>query len=440
MFDAAFKASSVRSSLIACVLSKSSTEFVMVSIGVTIGLATSVLHHDKGSRMDKQRTERIVAADPIGATRLRLNRLMSHRLCADAIVARNNTPIDPDVLEKKAQGMAWAVRSGLGYWEAEGGGLNSRVLSRYYAMLQLSIAEQVGSADDKDLLPAIQRHTEFGHGLFTSRNTNGQFPDGLVVGCTQSGHFTSYAKYLGIDLTPFIFTKKPKNFAALDSEGLAKVVSLTDLLLRVPELQTSARALLGRPALSVHVGHSGKNMKLRLERTQAHIKQTGAFTYADPGLPGEMDETWLCIYPPSVGDPTPIIDAFGLPFTDVQEETDNEGRTSLSVLFMHPKGKHWHECLKTYKSAYCGTSLIAPFWGIDDPFVLHFVILYAFSIVVRYLPELWHEIEDGPLDHLRSLLDEYLVILDHVMPEMIVERLTGVELVVTAPGSLFAPT
>jgi len=94
--------------------------------------------------MDRKR-QRIVAADPIGAVWLRLKRLTSQRLCAQAIATRNEKPLDPALLAKKASGMAWAVRSGLGYWETKAAGLNSQVLSRYYALLQLSIAEQVGS-------------------------------------------------------------------------------------------------------------------------------------------------------------------------------------------------------------------------------------------------------------------------------------------------------
>jgi hypothetical protein len=72
----------------------------------------------------------------------------------------------------------------------------------------------------------------------------------------------------------------------------------------------------------------------------------------------------------------------------------------------HPKEKLWWQCLDIYKSGYCGTSIIVPLWGqITDPFVIHFMTLYALSIVVRYLPLLWHEIEDGSLDHIRALID-----------------------------------
>ncbi len=38
----------------------------------------------------------------------------------------------------------------------------------YYALLQISIAEQVASADPTLNLREVQKHTELGHGLFTA--------------------------------------------------------------------------------------------------------------------------------------------------------------------------------------------------------------------------------------------------------------------------------
>ena len=83
---------------------------------------------------------------------------------------------------------------------------------------------------------------------------------------------------------------------------------------------------------------------------------------------------------------------------------------------------------------------VPPFWnGLADPFVLHLAILYAWSIVVRYLPSLWHRVEDGDLDHVRTLLEYYLSIVDNVLPAIMYERVTGTRLHVAQPGGLDAP-
>jgi hypothetical protein len=65
--------------------------------------------------------------------------------------------------------------------------------------------------------------------------------------------------------------------------------------------------------------------------------------------------------------------------------------------------------------------------------------LYALSIIVRYLPLLWHEIEDGKLDHIRALIEHYVVIVDNVLPQLAVQRLTGRRLIAVQPGSLQGP-
>ena len=86
--------------------------------------------------------------------------------------------------------------------------------------------------------------------------------------------------------------------------------------------------------------------------------------------------------------------------------------------FEHPNSGTWWDYIATYKSSYCGTSIIVPLWQrTSDPVALHLMILYASSIVVRYLPSLWHEISEGRLDHIRALLEHYLTIVDAVLPD-----------------------
>ena len=120
--------------------------------------------------------------------------------------------------------------------------------------------------------------------------------------------------------------------------------------------------------------------------------------------------------------------------------TARSERLARLLTLPYVKDKFWHEAVELYKSGYSGTTYIVPFWGtVRDPFVIHFIILYALSIIVRYLPSLWHEIEDGDLDHVRALIEHYLNIVDNVLPLLAVERITGRRLLIASPGSLAAP-
>jgi hypothetical protein len=163
-----------------------------------------------------QPPERLVAENLPEVIWLRLRRLTSFQLCRK-VIERRTTGLESDVIDLKAKGMAWAIRSALGYWDATQGDLNAKILSRYYALLQISIAEQIASNDPSDTLTSIQRHTEFGHGLFMLQNPAVTFPDSYLVGCLTSGHFAAYAKKRAVDLSTFSFERRPRTFGKLVS-------------------------------------------------------------------------------------------------------------------------------------------------------------------------------------------------------------------------------
>lgn len=376
--------------------------------------------------------ERLVAENVPEAIWLRLRRLVSSQLCCK-LIAAHKPAMSAEILERKASGMAWAVRSALGYWDTREGGLNSRILSRYYALLQISIAEQISSADPSNDLATVQRHTEYGHGLFSLTGESGDFPGNYYIGCLGSGHFPAYCRHLGVDLKRHTHEKRPR---AIASGDMPKLLSLSDLLCRVPELQEVLQEYLGCDSLSFHIGYASRNMELRAKR----LSESG-FRKTEPPAPGAMTTTYVAIYPHGSNVTAEQLNQYGFPIKNIEAEasklSDDEGYFVGELV--HPEGELWWDYVDTYKSGYSGTSLILPFWGMTDPLVLHLSILYAFSIVVRYLPETWHTIEHGRLDHIRALLEHYLVIIDNVLPKLAVERLTRTRLQVSQPGSMNAP-
>ena len=380
--------------------------------------------------------ERFVAENVPEAIWLRLRRLASAQLCRK-IIAASAPSLPSDVIDKKSSGMAWAIRSALGYWDAQLGGLNSRILSRYYALLQISIAEQISSENPRDDLGSVQHHTEYGHGLFSIKSDDQDFPDNYYIGCLKSGHFPAYCQNLGLAFKSYAHEKRPRTFNDADP---SRIYSLTDLLRRVPELQSVSQEYLNKPPLSFHIGHSSRNMANRAERMRAHAEKTGQVLF-DPPTQGGMVTTYVAIYPHGYQITADDLNSYGFPIRNIVPEpskTDFDTDHFVGEL-SHPKDDFWWQHVDTYKSGYCGTSLILPFWGMIDPVVLHLSILYGFSIVVRYLPETWHEVEYGRWDHIRSLLEHYLVVVDNVLPKLAVERLTRTRLLIAQPGGLNAP-
>lgn len=368
---------------------------------------------------------------------LRLKRLSSHQLCEQVILRR--TPAVPAAaLAEKASGMAWAVRSAVGYWETKSGGLNARVLSRYYALLQISIAEQIASGDETSTLPAIQRHTELGHGLFTVSDATGEFPANYLVGCLKSGHFSSYCKARGMELKRFAFERRLRKLS--NETERTNMVSLADLLRRVPELQSVAQEYLGIHPLSFHLAKRPSS-ELEHQLDQMGMSMIGSMYDAKALTPAVKTTSSIAICPVGYQLTAEQANSLNLPVRNFEDKKD-----PLSSLILptgqleHPAHEHWYQGLRLHKSGYCGSSIMVPYWGRDDVFMLHFVILYAFSIVTRYLPSLWHEIEDGKLDHLRSLLEHYLVIVDNVLPKIALERMTGDSVHAIQSGSVFSLT
>lgn len=385
--------------------------------------------------MNKRDIERFVADDVPEAIWLRLRRLSSAELCK-RIIERNSSALAANIVAKKADGMSSAVRSAFGYWEAREGGLNSKILSRYYALLQISIAEQISSDDPLADLATVQKHTEYGHGLYTFRLNEHVFPDNVLVGCLKSGHFYFYLKSLGFNISEYASEKKPRTLSEVETK---KVYSLSDLLRRIPELQGLVKECLGKEPLSFHIGHAERNIVERTERISAHAKKTGK-VLLDAPIQGD-NYTYAAIYPNGSSITAEQLNEFGFEIKDIAPEKPrrDEGEPYFVGKVIHPMGTIWWDYVETYKSGYCGTSIIVPFWGIKDPFVLHLAILYAFSIVVRYLPETWHEIEHGELDYIRALLEHYLVIVDKVLPKLAVERLTRTRLIISQSGGFNAP-
>lgn len=374
--------------------------------------------------------ERFVATDINGAIWLRLKRLTSSQICKK-IIQRNHPSLDEKDYVSKSIGMSSAIRSAIGYWETENGGLNSRILSRYYALLQISLAEQISSGDIKDDLKSVQKHTESGHGLFTKITENENFPDNILVGCLRSGHFSSYAKKIGINLKEFSSERRPRNEEELEA---AHTFTLTDLLRRIPELRIQVKEVLGKNPLSFQIGHATRNMVLRSKQRQNQsLGQAPDFS----GF------TYVAIYPKGIDVTAEELDSYGLGIEEIEKESEEILTSYDDEYFVgkvhHLEGDLWWDHILTHKSGYCGTSSIVPFWGTQDPFVLHLVVFYTLSIIVRYLPEIWHEIEHGELDYMNSLLENYLAVFDSVLPKIAVERLTKTKLVVTSPDSMNSP-
>jgi hypothetical protein len=372
---------------------------------------------------------------------LRLNRLKSTKLCENLIRAKLERDANPnfneDIIKAKAVGVSSAVESAIGYWQSQSTSCNARILSRYYFMLQMTIAEQVSSTKNIDSLKDIQRHTEHGHGLGIITDPNKDFPDNMYVFALKSGHFYSYAKSLGLNIKEHTLDKKPKRFEELKPD-IDKAVTLTDLFRRIPELNKVIEEYIDQPSLAFHIGHSFTNGERDVEAVKRHIEKTGQFVLSAPDNSPEKT-TDISFYSDSKKVTTDYLAGLNTPFKNFKEYKESPfNKSSIIGEFTHPNVGYWHEHLSVYSSSYATSSYVIPLWSSKyDSIVTNFTLLYALSIIVRYLPDLWYRINSGDINHMGSLIEYYVSIIDHILPLQMLERINGTQISIHSPGSLF---
>jgi hypothetical protein len=385
------------------------------------------------------RPEALISRDVESALRLRLHRMTSATICRRMLTAKHPA-LPQSVIELKAEGVASARRSAVGYLVSGRAALNSRILSQYYFALQLSIAEQVANAEPEATLESIQRHTEQGHGLATIGPSDGAFPAQYYIGALRSGHFSAYCASIGVKLDDVALEKKLRSWSQVKDHDLPKLVALSDLLRRIPELRSLIHECLGEPALSFHVVSSGKNI-------EREVAKLGPDFLTRQSVPPHSEEeevvtflTFATGYGGGEGVTPEYLSGLGFPIADFHREPEiMSGNEEIVGAFKHLAKDRWDEAIGLYESD-VGSSLIAPLWHRKaDMFLIHFMTLYALSIVVRYLPSLWYKIEHGELDHVRALLEHYVTVVDSVLPKLAIARITGRSLALVSPGAFNAP-
>lgn len=392
--------------------------------------------------MGVQHKNRFITADnPQHFTLLLLKRMRSNKLCKRVLEQKataEQREISAPLLEQKSIELATAIDSALGYWESKSDNLNAQILTRYYSVLQFTIAEQVANLENSSDLQHIQKQTVHGHGLFSYEIEDKNFPERFFIGIIKGGYFYSYLKQLKLDkaLESALFLKKPNRDEAAPLE---KLVSLSDLLRRIPELCNQIYEHLTLRPLTYSVWYERDNQPINFlspnrkkEAAPADkISTLGFRPDGEPKLGEEELEAFLHCYPIQ-----------GMENFCIKQSQFSQG-IYIEADYTHKnKNTTWHEELTTlYSSRFEGTTYIIPAFNvINDPYLLNYIILYGLSIVVRYYPDLWGKIMDGELNHLRSLFEFYISMTDSIIPLEALNRISGYKHIIQTPGGLNSKT
>jgi hypothetical protein len=365
----------------------------------------------------------ITAEDPLGGIWSRLEQFGSVVLAEKLVVRRASeagVSLAQEVIVSKAAGVAFSLRNAADYLRSSAAeSLNKRILSLYYGVLSLAFAEMLSTPHGPKDLDEVEGMTKFGHGLCTVPGDADDF-GGLTVGFVATGFFPQWMNFLGIDTSDYP-RKKPKSVSDLDALPAGTYTSLRDLLSAVPELgDLFTEVFTTEPSWVVPIYQVFENK-------------------SGPGLPNlaGVGSTYIHLLDRSGRIDLHRLSAAGWPLAELSTTPGTGAGNEYRARVDHPGLKAWYEALPLHHSPFLQSqSLIVPVFMHPTPYRVNaLVILYALSIVVRYMPSAWRRIEGGDWDQHLALIKSLVSIFERMLPEQFLETVIGERIHASQPGS-----
>lgn len=365
----------------------------------------------------------LLSETPIEAIWLRLRQFQSVSLAEKLIRDRANRDaagLGEDV-RTKADGVAYALRNASDYYKSDSAqNVSQRILNLYYGTMAFAIAEMLSSPHGPATLAEIESSTKLGHGLYTLDGREDGLKD-LVVGVLPSGFFASWLRFLKVDTSGYP-QKKPKSFGDLAKLPPESWLTVEQLFARVPEIADLYNDIFDTPGLWLLPAFDQEaNQTFQLPR--AATKATRTYATLTDGS-GRLTKEDIARFPG--------------PISEIQALPSQNGARRFRAAVDHAGMAVWWDALPLYRSPLGRTALILPiFSGVGDFRHICMVTLYALSIIVRYRPSLWRRVQEGDLDNMRVLIEAFLAVVERVLPEQFLAKISGQKVFAKQPGSFF---
>jgi hypothetical protein len=365
----------------------------------------------------------LLSEEPIEAIWLRIRQLQSVTLAKKLIerrAATDRVDLESSVIQSKAEGVAYALRNASDYFQPkEGRNVSQRVLNLYYGSLAFASAEMLAAPRGSKALAEIENSTKLGHGLYTVDGA-GDGLEQIVVGVF-SGFFPAWAASMGSPISA-IPQKKARRYEDLASCPDTSWLSIETLFASIPEVADlfadifDGKPYWVRPAYD-QTANAGLSMFGQGKPTTRSYVQLVDST-------GRLTKEDIALFPG--------------PISEIGEVASEAPGRHFRVAIDHPGKQFWWEALRIHHSPFERDALIRPIFGVIDEYrAICVVLLYALSIIVRYRPSIWRRVQEGDLDHMRVLIEAFLAIVDRVLPEHFLEKVTAQRVFAKQPGSFF---
>jgi hypothetical protein len=369
----------------------------------------------------KHRT--LLSEEPIEAIWLRLRQLTSVTLARKLVATRaanESVPLEDEVVRTKAEGLAFSLRNASDYFKMrDGQNVSQRVLNLYYGSMAFAFAEMLAAPNGPASLADIEKITTQGHGLCTLDGER----DGLecvVVSTVATGFFASWMKFLGISTDTFP-RQKPKVYADLAKQSPSSWLTVEALFARIPEVTDLFLDIFtSKPAWVTPTYDDEANPSFSLFGNAKERPTTTYSVFVDDSARLTADDIASL--------PGPISQI-------VEVASKDPGRHFRAAVDVTGKDIWW-DALPIHHSPFERTALIVPAFGsVGEYRAICITLLYALSIMVRYRPSVWRRVQEGDHDHMRVLVEAYLAVVERVLPEQFLERITAQRVFAKQPGA-----
>jgi hypothetical protein len=331
--------------------------------------------------------------------------------------------ISDDKVKSKGIGVAFALRSASDYFRAVPfESLNKRILSLYYGGLALAFAEMLASPTGPADLDEVEGYTTRGHGFYAFGTEQRGFSE-LLVGVVATGFLPRWADFLGHDVRGYP-KAKAKSDDAVPKLPANTFCALRELLSAIPELaDLFAEVFDSEPSWIMPVADTDANQPLSFRsRPELHCTYIKLLDRSGKISQARIESAMLPIAELSRISDTPV----------------SNGQT-FRVRVDHPGSNHWSEALPLHQSPFenGGALILPPLCDFNEYRILAMGVLYALSILVRYMPRTWRRVEGGDLDQHLALVRTAIGVFERILPQEFLESITGERIVAAQPGSFW---
>ena len=368
----------------------------------------------------------LLSEEPIKAIWLRLRQFHSVTLAKKLIAdraQRESVPLDDASIRSKAEGVAYALRNAADYFHApEVRNVSQRVLNLYYGSMAFAFAEMLSAPRGPRTLAEIEDVTKQGHGLYTVDGVSDGL-EHLVVGVISAGFFPAWMKSmgLGVDNIPKR-NKRPYGYHELAGLPEFSWLTIERLFACIPEVADLFNDIFkSAPRWVTPVYDQSANARPSLF-SKSEVSTRAYVLLLDNS--GRLNREDIAGFPGPISEIGPVTSEY--PGSQFRVAVDFTGKGS------------WWDALRLHHSPFERNALILPIFGaVDDYRAICVVLLYALSIIVRYRPSVWRRVQEGDLDHMRVLIEAFLAVVERVLPEQFLEKVSGQRVFAKQPGSFY---